>query len=153
MSPDLQARMRSQVVSGPSLVPQPSIAPPPRQDEVIPSIQEVVKDAVDRLRLARLVTRHMELSEITDSPTVKAAIHEKKGIGEQIKKILGKWQVGKATYEGTGLTYYSSPRSAISRSLLLDNGVDPITIDRCTETKYSYNLRITARGGDDTSGE
>ena len=118
--------------------------PPAKEAEIIPDVRELIDDVKTRNLLAKLVTQSIDWQQ-----TEKEAKKAREPITTQIKKILGDYEVGKAVCNGYRLNYFNSPRSSISKELLLSNGVSPAIITKCTTTSNSYTLRITAPGEED----
>ena len=144
--PSLDARIKEQVgkSSTASMVPDYTPPPPPAEEEVIPDIRELVDSAADRLRIVQLVEQSAAWGQ-----QEKEAAKARKPITELIKKLAGKYGISKAMCGEYRLNYYNSPRSTLSRELLLSAGVSPKTLDACTTVKDSYTLRISVNGQDD----
>jgi len=123
--------------TAPSMVPDLP-APPPKEEEVVPSVKDLIHNKKDLLTLRRLMTEHISLSAVE-----REAGSKKKKITEQIKKLAGTYQIGKADYDGDRINYYSSERKTIKPDLLLAQGVQPNIILKATETTVSYALKIT----------
>lgn len=129
--------------AAPSMVPfKPP--PTPKEEEVIPDIREVVDNPSDLTKLVKLVKTYSEW-QAQESEAKRA----KKPLNEDIKKLLGKYSVVKAWCGGLKVNYFNSPRTSISKDLLLANGVSPLVIAKSTTTKDVYSLRITEPGQED----
>jgi hypothetical protein len=151
-APSIRDRIK-QIASqtAPSMVPVPREeeipAPPEKEEEAVPDISELVTDVKTRLELARMVNRYGELG-LLKSPIAK----EQKKLSEAMKKIAGKWKVGRAIVGDWRLAYYNSPRESLSEQLLLEAGVSIDIIKKCRVKKDSYTIRVMPVVGDD-SGE
>jgi len=130
-----------------SLIPQPREmpAPPPeKEEETIPQVSEIIKDAKTKLELARLVARHGEIGD-AKRPLEK----EQKALTEKIKKIVGKAQIGKAICGDWRINYYNAPKKYLDIEKLKALGLTLTQINDCYSEKPSYTLRITAEGSED----
>jgi hypothetical protein len=65
-----------------------------------------------------------------------------------MKNLLGKYHVGKALLDDIRVNYFATGRSTIKADLLLDNGVSPAVIQKCTVTSEVYTLKLS-RGKDE----
>lgn len=107
---------------------------------------QLIKDAKERLGIARMIARHAELGE-----SISLMDKERKALTDAIKPLMGRLQLGKAQWGDYRLSYSNSPRTTLDRDELLNHGVQPAIIAACTHTKDSYQLRITR--GKDADGE
>lgn len=139
----LDARIKDSVgrTSAPSMVPDWTPPPPPKEEEVVPDIREIVHVAADRLRLMQLVRQSADWKQ-----QEKEAKNHRKPLTESIKRILGVYEIRRATCDGLLINYYNAPRSSLSREKLLSCGVSPQILEACTVTKDAYTLRISAPG-------
>lgn len=143
----LDARIKDSVgkTSHPSMVPDWNPpAPPPKEEEIVPDIRELVPNPLDRNRLANLIRTSAEFGKME-----KEAKTARTPVTAAIKTLLSKYQIGRAVCDGVLINYYNAPRASLSRELLLSSGVSPKTLDACTITKDSFTLRISATGEDD----
>jgi len=143
----LDARIKEHVgkATAPSMVPDFSPPPPPpKEEEIIPDIRELVDNAADRLRLMQLVEQ-----QAAWGAQEKEAKKQRKPLTESIKKIIGKYGIGRAMCGELLINYYNAPRATLSRELLLSAGIPPKVLDACTITKDTYTLRISAPGESD----
>jgi len=142
--PDLKQRMASATAaSAPSLVPEQLNPPPPKEEEVIPTLQELITDRKDFLALKRLVNEDIALKEVEAN-----AKKQRKPLISKMKNLLGKYHVGKALLDDIRVNYFATGRSTIKADLLLDNGVSPAVIQKCTITSEVYTLKLS-RGKDE----
>jgi hypothetical protein len=139
--------------AAPSMVPTPyEVKAPPKQEEVIPDISEIVESPSDRRALRQLVINSAELG-LAEKEIKK----ERAPITAQIKKYLSKYQVGKMNVEQFRVNFYSVPRSSISRNKLVvalsTLGILPSDIAEIlaasTTTADVSTLRIGVIGADD----
>lgn len=140
--------------SAPSMIPVPyeAPAPPPdKEEEVIPTLADVIKDTKARLELARLVDLQGSIN-VQLTPLNR----DKKKLTERIKILVGKFKIRKALSGDWRINYYNAPKSFLSESKLLAvkperlvNGITQAIIDECYDKKDSYTLRITAEGSDE----
>jgi hypothetical protein len=98
-------------------------------------------DKRDYLLLRRLVAASIEFAKQD-----KAAADARKPLTNQIKNLLGKYQVGKAVTEEARINYFESGRESIKGDLLLAAGVSPAIIAGATKKTVSYTLKLTAVG-------
>lgn len=118
--------------------------PPPKEDVVVPDVRDFISDNKTRLKLLRLVeeSNAWGIQE-------KAARKAREPITQQIKEIMGEYEIGKAMCGSLMLTYFTSPRRSLSREKLLEHGISPQILDACTITKDTYTLRIVEPGESD----
>lgn len=139
--PSLNDRIKSQVKgSAPSMVPKYN-PPPPKEEEIIPDIRELVDNTADLNSLTRLITESAEWAA-----QEKEAKRIREPITKRIKYLLGRYGVGRCVSNGLMVNYYNAPRATLSREALLSYGVSSKTLDACTVIKDSFTLRITAPG-------
>lgn len=137
----LDDRIKSATATtAPSMVPEALVPPPP--PETLPDMTVLVPFA-QRLRVAQLIARHVELGE-----QASAIKKERDKLTAAIKPLMGQLKLAKATWGDYHLAYFNTPRTSFNQNKLLDFGIQPSVIAACTETKDSYTLRIT-RGGED----
>ena len=136
--------------SAPSLVPDMKPAAPPRkEEEVIPHLDDVVKDRKQALEIARMIEQCGTLS--AQSHQIEK---QKKPLVEKLKYLIGNVHVGKIFSGAWRVNYYSAPRSTITEEnlkyCLLARGFQPkdvaAIISESTSTSESYTLRITPAG-------
>lgn len=145
----LDARIKDQVgkAHAPSMVPDFTPPPPPKEEEIVPDIRELVDNTADRLALLRLVEQQTAWAQ-QESEAKK----QRRPLTESIKRILGKYEIGRAMCDGMLINYYNSPRSSLSREMLLSKGISPQVLEACTIVKDSYTLRITGAGDEGDEG-
>src|ERR1043166_8252064 len=78
--------------AAPSMVPQPIdiTPPPPKEEEVIPQLSDLVQDRKKRLEIARLVAQQGELGR-----QISALSKERDKLTPTIKKLMGDNHIGK----------------------------------------------------------
>lgn len=123
-----------------SMVPE-KIAPPPKKEEELPDIRELVTSSADRLKILRLSEEITELGE-----TERAAGKAKAPLVAQLKKLLGDYEVGRAAVGEFRLAYYNCPRHTLSKEKLLENGVRPAVIEASTVHKDVFTLKVSRKG-------
>ena len=140
--PTLEERVKQSIKTAPapSLVPDQLLpAPPPaKEEEVIPRVQDLVKDRKDLLLIRRLMTQHIELGN-----TERQAKKAKEKITAQLKVLAGRYSLGKADYDGDRLNYFAGTRSSIDSTKLLSAGVQPSVIQACTNVSTTFTLKVT----------
>jgi hypothetical protein len=145
--PDLKQRMAAATAaSAPSLVPEYLNPPPPKEEEMIHTLQELVTDKKDLLALKRLINEDIALKEVEAN-----AKKQRKPLISKMKNLLGKYSVGKALLDDIRVNYFTTSRSSIKADLLLANGVSPAVIQKCTVTSDVYTLKLSR--GKDEEGE
>jgi hypothetical protein len=112
--------------------------PPPKEEEVVPDINELVDNKADQLAIRRLVLSHVDLGK-----EIKELADQRDKITGQLKVLLSQYKVQKAVSAGCRISYYGVPRSTLDKGLLLNHGVSPKVIEECTVTKISATLRVT----------
>lgn len=140
--------------TGASLLPEENIPPPPKEEEVIPALSEVIPDAAVRLRLIRMLREQLPWQQ-QESAAKKA----RKPLVTAIKKILGQFKVGKAAWDGNIINYFASkPRRTVDEAKLIialsGVGLQPRQIQTvlaaCVDVgNPTYTLRIVESGGEE----
>lgn len=145
----LKARMRAATEEAlPSLVPLPKEPPKKHESEVLPDIQEVIESRVFVRHISNLVEQ-----DVAWQAAAREARAERKGINGKIKKILEVFGEVKFMSGGNRVCYFNAPRRQISKQLLLDAGVSPVIIKKCTTTKDAWTLKITPPGEEEDTDE
>jgi len=158
----LKERMQeTAAAAAPSLAPAPRIeAPPPKAEEVVPTLKESIGDKKDYLKVKRLIADSLKYKNFVDpdillengvtEEVIKKAtlpggdLHKTiKGVTAAIKVMLGKYKVGVAQEDEIHINYFSGTRKTIKPDLLLAQGVTPAQIKAATEEKSTYTLKIT----------
>ena len=156
-TPALRDRIKTIAAqSAPSMVPAPREtqqaedipAPPQKEEEVVPSIADIIPDLKERLLLARLVATYGEMG-ITKHSLDK----QQKALSTQAKKIVGKYGIARAVSGEWRISYYNAARETLSKELLLAAGVPLATILACTKTTPAYTLRISKIKDEAEEGE
>lgn len=137
--------------AGASLLPEETIAPPPKEEEIVPQLSDVIPDAALRLKLIRMLKEQMPWQQ-----QEAAAKKARKPLTAAIKKILGQFQVGKAAWDGHIINYFASkPRRSVNEAKLIialtGVGLQPrqiqTVLNTCVEVgSPSYTLRIITEG-------
>ena len=130
----------------------PSTAPPPKEVEAPPQLEDLDIVPADRVRLSHLVRESAEWGQ-----QEKEAKKARKPITEQIKTILGAYKIGRVLVCGLWVNYYNAPRTTLDKGLLMTNlleaGILPAKatkiLEMSTVTKDSYTLRIRVPGESD----
>ena len=144
---DLKRRMEEQTAgarkSAPSMVPdydrkQHRHYAPPKEEEVLPELQELVTDARDLDVLQGAINLHAAYN--SEKHKLEKAMAP---LADTIKSLLDDYQVSKAQCGDCRVSYYRVHRSAIKADLLLAHGVSPATIEASTVVSESATLKIT----------
>lgn len=141
----LDQRLKEELApTAPSMIPE-AIAPPKKEEEVVPDIKDLIKNPKDRLLAIRLVNDSLTW-QAQESEAKKA----RKPITNTLKAIFGKYGIGKAQSGGAPINYFITPgRFDLKKAKmkLLDMGwsTDEVTafVEECMG-KESYTLRIGA---------
>lgn len=147
MPKDLKSRIASataEATKAPSLIPGDVTPPPPKEEEAVPALKDLITDKRDYLTIRRLITADLELADQIRG--LKAA---QKPLVTQIKNLLGKNKVNRALMDDAKVNYYSGIRKSIKGAKLLERGVSPEDIVYATEEKTVYTLKITRVGHED----
>lgn len=137
----IQERVKEIAASAaaPSMVPAERLpAPPVKEVEVVPDLSEFVTDKKQRLAVLRLITEYGELG---------AQKHEIQGrqekLAKAIKTVAGEMGIAKCVAGDYRLSYYITQHNTIKSDRLLEAGISPEVIRRCTVTTEAYALRVT----------
>ena len=125
---------QSQLGTGPSLVPQA----PVKEEEVVPSVEELIGEAEDLETLKSLVA-----SIVLPKAEVKRLEKVIDAVTPRIKTLLSQYGIAKAKCGESMLTYFPTTRSTINRTKLLAAGVDEAIINDCTDVSQSFTLKLT----------
>lgn len=131
----------------PSLIPTAqakAVLPMPKDEEIIPSLDDLGLSPAKRAEFADLVRQHLELGQ-----QERAAKKTKEVLSARIKAFCSQLGAERLLVDSAKVAYYNVPRSAIKANLLLEHGVSPKTIADCTKTTDNWTLRITAAGEPD----
>lgn len=161
--PEVQTTLKhkmSQIIpiQGASMVPE-VVPPPEKTEEVIPQLVDLVTDREVRQVLVGLIESNLQWAK-QESEAKKA----RKPIVTRIKSILGKFQVGKAAWEGYIVNYFAGkPReSIISKDKLVlylttlgwqPKDVQLLLANTTSTGKPTYTLKITASGEEEDNGD
>ncbi len=152
---NLEDRLKASLkVVNASLVPDEVIPPPEKEEEIVPQLTDIITDRAERLKLIRMIQLQLPLAE-----QEKAIKNARKPLVDGIKKILGKFQVSKAAWEGHIINYFTGkPRRSISESKLIlaltKRGMQPSKIKEILEESIEvgnpiYTLRIRVAGAEE----
>ena len=129
---------------GADMNPSRPAPPPPKEEEIVPDMADVIADRKERKAVSNLVAQYFLFHA-----QEKEAAQGKKVVTDQLKKIMGSYGIGLMAVDNNRVNYYQQERSSIKSDLLLDHGVAPSIIEACTKTTTSYGLKITAPGKDE----
>jgi len=131
------------------------IPPPEKEEEEIPQLDQVITDRKQRLEMIRLIQSDLEW-KVKESEAKKA----RKPLSSAMKKILGKWEIRKALWNGYSINYFDSSRTSIDKDDLvnaLSSLLQPTQIKNvlkaCIKESTFYTLKITPPGREDDNGE
>jgi len=135
------------------------VPPPPlREEEEIPELSTLIEDRRSRLELFRYLAQEREVAE-----RESLAKKERAPLTVKIKSILGKFQVGKAMWEGWRINYYATNGSetvtvadmtkAMLAAGLNTDQINGIKAACVKQKKGSATLRIERPKADKESGE
>lgn len=122
-------------------------APPPKEEEVIPDLSEIVKDRKMRLLVARKAAELGELSE-----QISKLEKQQDTMSKELKKLVGTLKIGKAISGEWRINYYGGVRKSIKAALLLAAGITQATINACTKQTDTYTLKVTRLGEKEEEG-
>jgi len=105
--------------------------------EPIPQLNQLVTNPSDRLKISRKVARVQELKELLDPLE-----DEREKLKDELKELLGQYQVGKCLVDDIRVNYFGFPRNTLKKELLLENGVAAETITKSTVTTMAYTLKV-----------
>ena len=137
----LEDRLKASIgkTSAPSLIP--TKLEPKKESEKLPEMQEVITDQKARRKLVPL----LDMIAVCNSQK-RDIDRELKPYVSEAKGILGEYGTAKFMCGMSRVAYYPTPRTSISAKKLLEHGVSPAIVTACSETKLSWNLRVTPPG-------
>lgn len=123
---------------------------PKVEDPPPPSIEELDLDPADTAKLKRIVDQHASITK------TQGLLKKRKGtLTEEIKPLCKLYGLDKFMVGENRAVFYSTERTSISRDLLLQCGVSPEIIRKCTVIKHIDQFKTTgpkenSNGEDDT---
>lgn len=126
--------------SAPSFAPTPK-APKPK--EILPDISLYVaaSDLHDVQELVRLCEQY--------GAEERRARRLKKPVADALKTACNDYGITKVVSQGSRVSYYPMSRSSLSPQLLMEHGVSPDVIRKCTVTETSWGIRVSPINEDD----
>jgi hypothetical protein len=133
----------------PKAAPQTIAPPPPKEEEKLPRLEDIISNRKDRIELIRILDQERAFAQ-QELEAKKA----RRPLTNKIKNILGTYHVSRASWLDWDINYYSIPRTTLDqkdlRAALLTVG---LTTDQirgvfaaCTKVSESYTLRIRQHG-------
>ena len=145
MPDSLRQKMAASVAgTSPSLVPQFDVSKvtftvdKKVEEEVVPSIDDLIADDVDRTMLRDLIANHVQLNR--QKKQLEKSVET---LGARIKSVVTDYGVDKMMCDGAKVSLTRGERRTINSMKLVASGVPQDLIEACTDISRFQTLTIT----------